>query len=233
MDNFLFIAFPYVAVILAVGYGIYRNARVRFTYSTLSSQLLENRKLFWGSIPWHYGITFVLLAHLIPFIFPGFFRFVLSDPTRLVIFELIGLAFSFATAFGLIVLIVRRLPGISRAQAVTSWMDAFILLLFAEQIASGIGIALSDRWGSLWFLGSVVPWLRSLVLLHPDISRVIVLPYYIRVHILFGFLLILVFPFTRLVHIFTIPLEYLRRPYQKVVWYRDPRRRAKAGVYGE
>jgi nitrate reductase gamma subunit len=186
--------------------------------------------LFWGSISWHYGITLVLLGHLIPFIIPGFAHYVLSDPIRLVILELIGLAFSFATAFGLIMLIIRRLPGVSRAQAVTSWMDSLLLAVFALQIGSGIGIALSDRWGSLWFLGSVVPWLRSLVLLHPDISRVIVLPFYIRLHILFGFLLILLFPFSRLVHIFTIPLEYLRRPYQKVIWYRDPQRSIKQGI---
>lgn len=233
MDNFLFIAFPYVAVILGVGFGIYRNARVRFTYSSLSSQLLENKGLFWGSVPWHYGITLVLLAHLIPFIIPGFAAYVFSDPIRLVILELIGLAFSFTTALGLIVLIGRRLPGVSRAQAVTSWMDVLVLILFAVQVASGIGLALFNRWGSLWFLSSVVPWLRSLVLLHPDISRVSVLPFYIRLHILFGFLLILVFPFSRLVHIFTIPLEYLRRPYQKVIWYRDPRRRAKQAVSGD
>ena len=57
MDAFLFIALPYMALVLAIGVGIYRYVTNRYTYSSLSSQILENRKLFWGSVPWHYGIT--------------------------------------------------------------------------------------------------------------------------------------------------------------------------------
>lgn len=227
MDTILFVAFPYIAVILAIGFGIYRNVTNRFTFSSLSSQLLENRQLFWGSVPWHYGITLVLLAHLIPWIIPGVARYVLGDPVRLVILELIGLALSLFTAFGLIVLIIRRLPGNSRAHAVTSWMDGVILFLLAVQTFSGIGVALFDRWGSLWFLSSIVPWLWSLVRLQPDVTPVVALPAFIQFHILTGFLLILLFPFSRLIHIFTIPLTYLRRPYQVVIWYRDPRQAAR------
>lgn len=227
MDIILFVAFPYIAVILAVGFGIYRNVANRFTFSSLSSQLLENRQLFWGSVPWHYGITLVLLAHLIPWIIPGVARYVLGNPLRLAILELIGLALSLFTAFGLIVLIIRRLPGNSRAHAVTSWMDGVLLFLLAVQTFSGIGVALFDRWGSLWFLSSIVPWLWSLVRLQPDITPVVALPAFIQFHVLTGFLLILLFPFSRLIHIFAIPLEYLRRPYQVVIWYRDPRRRGK------
>ena len=65
MDTFLFIALPYVALVLAIGVGIYRYVTNSYTYSSLSSQILENRKLFWGSVPWHYGITLILLAHLL------------------------------------------------------------------------------------------------------------------------------------------------------------------------
>jgi nitrate reductase gamma subunit len=70
-DIVLFAAFPYVAVVLAVFGGVYRYRINRFSYSTLSSQLLENRTLFWGSVPWHYGIVIVLLAHLVGFLVPG------------------------------------------------------------------------------------------------------------------------------------------------------------------
>ena len=227
MDVILYVAFPYLAIILAVGVGIYRKLTNPFSYSSLSSQLLENKQLFWGSVPWHYGITLVLLGHLIPWLVPGVARYVLADPIRLVILELLGLALSLFTAFGLIVLIVRRLPGASRAGAVTSWMDWVLLFFFALQVLSGIGVALFDRWGSLWFLSSVVPWLWSLVRLQPDIAPIVVLPAFIQFHILLGFVLIMLFPFSRLVHIFTIPLKYLRRPYQVVVWYRDPRRDSK------
>ncbi len=228
MDIILFVAFPYIAVILAGGFGIYRNVRNPFSYSSLSSQLLENKQLFWGSVPWHYGITLILLAHLLPWLFPGVARYALSNPIFLVVVELIGLALSLFTAFGLIVLIIRRLPGNSRAHAVTSWMDWVLLFFFAAQVLSGIGVALFERWGSLWFLSSVVPWLWSLVRLQPDTSPVVALPGFIQLHILLGFLIILLFPFSRLVHIFAIPLGYLRRPYQVVIWYRDPRQRTSS-----
>ena len=63
LDTVLFIAFPYVAVILATVVGIYRYYSDRFSFSSFSSQFLESRRLFWGSVPWHYGIA-VSYTHL-------------------------------------------------------------------------------------------------------------------------------------------------------------------------
>lgn len=224
MDTVLFIVFPYVAVILAVGAGLYRYLSRRYTYSSLSSQLLENRKLFWGSVPWHYGITFILLAHLLAWLFPGPAVAILGNGTRLFIFETVGLALAFFAALGVVILIIRRLPTDSRAGSVTSGMDWILLICLLVQVFTGIGIALFDRWGSLWYLSTAVPWLWSLLLLRPNIGTVQALPALIQFHLVWGFLIILLFPFSRLVHIFAIPIEYLWRPYQIVIWYREPRR---------
>jgi nitrate reductase gamma subunit len=224
MDAVLFIVFPYVAVILAIGVGLHRYLSGRYTYSSLSSQLLENRKLFWGSVPWHYGITLILLAHLLTWLFPGPAAAILGSGTRLFVIEAVGLALSFFAALGIIFLIVRRLPTHSRARAVTSSMDWVLLFFLLVQVFTGMGVALFDRWGSLWYLSTAVPWLWSLLLLHPDTSTVVALPALIQFHFVWGFAIILLFPFSRLVHIFTIPIEYLWRPYQIVIWYREPRR---------
>ena len=223
MQTFFFIAFPYIALILAVGVGLYRYFSHRFTYSSVSSQLLENRHLFWGSVSWHYGITLILVAHLLPWLFPRAAAAVLGDPTRLFVLELTGLALGFYCVFGIVVLIARRLPNDSRARAVTSPMDWILLLVLAFQVLSGVGIALFDRWGSAWYLSTAVPWLWSLVRLDPDASTVTGLPVFIQFHLISGFVVILLFPFTRLVHVFAIPIEYLWRPYQVVVWNRNPR----------
>src|ERR1039458_6378237 len=59
---------------------------------SLSSQLLENQHLFWGSVSWHYGITLILAAHVLPWLFPRAAAAVLGDPTRLFVLELAGLA---------------------------------------------------------------------------------------------------------------------------------------------
>jgi nitrate reductase gamma subunit len=223
MQTFFFIAFPYIALILAVGVGLYRYFSHRFTYSSVSSQLLENRHLFWGSVSWHYGITLILLAHVLPWLFPRAAAAVLAEPTRLLVLELTGLALGFYCVFGIAVLVARRLPNDSRARAVTSPMDWILLLVLAFQVLSGVGIALFERWGSVWYLSTAVPWLWSLVRLNPDASTVTGLPVLIQSHLISGFVVILLFPFTRLVHVFAIPIEYLWRPYQVVVWNRNPR----------
>ena len=67
-DFILYAALPYMALTLAVVGSIYRFASDRFSYSALSSQFLEGRRLFWGSAPFHYGILVVLAGHLIAFL---------------------------------------------------------------------------------------------------------------------------------------------------------------------
>jgi len=82
-DAVLFIVFPYVAVALAVGGSLYRFFAHQFTYSSLSSQWLEGRWLFWGALPWHYGIVPVLLIHLGGFAIPRVMAILHGTPTTL------------------------------------------------------------------------------------------------------------------------------------------------------
>ncbi len=221
MDTFLFVVFPYIAVTLAVVGGVYRyHTNRRFSYSSLSSQLLEHRKLFWGSVPWHYGITLILLAHLSAGLFPRAAAIVLGGRVRLVVLELTGMSLGLFTLFGLSVLIIRRLPTDSAARKVTSLMDGILLAVLLAQVASGVGTAIFDRWGALWYLKTAVPWFWSLMLLRPDMSTVVSLPAMVKFHMLDGFLVILLFPFSRLVHVVMLPVYYLWRPYQVVVWNR-------------
>ncbi len=223
MDAFLFIAFPYLALVLAIGVGLYRRRARPYTYSSLSSQLLENRKLFWGSVPWHYGITLILLAHLLAAFFPGAAAWLLGNRIRLLVLELTGISLAFYALLGIVVLIIRRLPTASRVRRVTSYMDGIVLGLLLVQVATGLSIAIFDRWGSLWYLRTAVPWFWSLAKLHPDMSTVIALPAFVKLHFVLGFAIILLFPFSRLVHLVMFPVQYLWRPYQVVIWNRRAR----------
>lgn len=222
MDAFFFIALPYLATVLAIGVGIYRYIRNRYTYSSLSSQLLENRKLFWGSVTWHYGITLILGAHLLAALLPGVAEWLLGGEIRRFVLELTGMALGLYTVFGLIVLIARRLNPKSLAQATTSYMDGVLLLVLLVQVASGVGIAIFNRWGGAWYLYTAVPWFWSLAMLHPDMSTVASLPALPKLHFVTGFIVILLFPFSRLVHLIMFPIYYLWRPYQVVIWNRLP-----------
>lgn len=230
MDKLLFIAFPYVAIILAVGVGIYRHQKKPYTYSSLSSEILENRKLFWGSVPFHYGLVLILLAHLFAGLFPGAAGWLLGAELRRLALEVTGMALGLFTFFGLVMLIIRRLVPKSLVQAATTYMDGVVLFVLLIQIGSGIAIAIFDRWGGVWYLHTAVPWFWSLVALRPEIATVTPLPPFVKLHFVVGFLVILLFPFSRLVHLVMFPLQYLWRPHQVVIWnHRTP----KAGAYSK
>jgi nitrate reductase gamma subunit len=227
MDGFFFIALPYLAIVLAIGVGAYRYVNNRYTYSSLSSQLLENRKLFWGSVPWHYGITLILLAHLFAAFLPGVTSWLLGGSIRRLVLELTGMGLGLYTLFGLIVLIARRLAPRSLAQATTTYMDGVLLFALLIQVASGVGVAIFNRWGGAWYVHTAVPWFWSLAALHPDVSIVASLPALPKLHFVMGFVVILMFPVSRLVHLIMFPFYYLWRPHQVVIWNRAPGRAAE------
>ncbi len=222
LDTVLFAAFPYVAVVLAILVGISRYVTDRFSYSSQSSQFLENRALFWGSVPWHYGILTILLAHLLAALFPGAWAALIAAPVRLYVLEVTGLALGLITLVGVALLILRRLRNV-RVFVVTSVMDWALLAVLLVQVGLGFWVALVYRWGSDWYLHTAVPWLVSLLAFHPQIQYVTALPWVVKLHMLGGFLVVALFPFTRLVHLVTVPITYLWRPYQVVIWNRRPR----------
>lgn len=221
MTDFLFVAIPYLALVIAFVGGLYRYFTDKYSYSSDSSQLLENRLLFWGSIPWHYGIIPILLAHLFAGLFPGTVESILRGPLRLAALELLGMALGLYTLFGIAVLIFRRLWRASTVHYTTNKMDGVLLAVLFAQAVTGVWTAIAYRWGGAWYVNTATPWFWSLVTFHPDPTRVAGLPALVNFHMVNGFIVILLFPFTRLVHIFTVPITYLWRPYQLVIWGRQ------------
>ncbi len=217
-ESIYFVVFPYIAVVLAVGVGLYRYFTNRFSYSSMSTQFLENRVLFWGSVPWHYGIVIILIAHLLALVVPGFWVSLHRDAVRMMIIELVNGALGLFTLLGILVLIIRRIVN-AKTRPVTTVMDWILLVDLLLQVATGFYIALFVRWGSLWYEYVATPWLASLAALSPRIDFVTPLPWIIRFHMVNAFVLIGLFPFSRLVHIFTVPFFYLWRPYQVAIWY--------------
>jgi nitrate reductase gamma subunit len=218
-DLLLYALFPYAAILLAVVVGVIRFTTNRFSYSSLSSQFLESRRLFWGSVPFHYGILVVLAGHLIGFLFPRSVAAFNGVPVRLFILEATALAFGILTLVGLVVLIHRRITS-AKVRAVTSRADVVLLVLLLSQVVTGIYTAIFYRWGSAWYIYTATPYLQSLLKLAPETQYVTGLPLMARLHILNAFGLIAVLPFTRLVHLLVAPIPYLWRPYQLVVWNR-------------
>jgi nitrate reductase gamma subunit len=133
------------------------------------------------------------------------------------VLEVTGLALALVAIVGLTLLILRRLEN-ARALTVTTVADWLLLLVLLAQVILGFWVALRYRWGSDWYLHTAVPWLTSLIKLSPEIQYVTSLPWLVKLHMLGGFLIIALFPFTRLVHLVTVPITYLWRPYQVVIW---------------
>ena len=222
-NTILFAVIPYLAVLIAVVGGIARFRVDRFSYSSQSSQFLESRGLFWGSVLWHYAILAILAAHVLAVVLWDPWGALVGDPTRLYTLEVIGLSLSLLALAGLSTLLVRRLV-VARVRAVTTTMDWVLLVVLVTQVALGIWIALGYRWGSDWYVYTVVPWLHSLVKLNPKVEYVVALPTVVKVHAVLGFGLIALFPFTRLVHVVAYPVSYMWRSYQLVFWNRRPSR---------
>lgn len=222
MSNlFFFVALPYAALALAVLVGIYRFTFDRYSYSSYSSQFLEKGKLFWGSVHFHYGIVLVLAAHLLAALFLGLWRNLLSSQVRLYVLEITGFVLGLFVLGGLLLLIFRRRSD-SRVRVVTTKLDWLLLLVLVLQAFSGVFIAIKYRWGGLWYTDTAVPWLWSLVKMNPQIEFVTALPWMARFHIVNAFVLTALFPFTRLVHLVSIPFSYLWRPHQVVIWNKRP-----------
>lgn len=221
VDSALFVAFPYLAVVTAIWVSIYRYRNDRYSYSSQSSQFLENRVLSWGSAPWHYAILVILAAHFLAALFPGFWAALISAPVRLYVLEVTGLALALTATVALGLLVYRRVVT-PRVRVVTSLADWLLLGLLLVQVALGFWVALFFRWGADWYLHTAVPWMVSLVTFQPEIATVTTLPWIVKLHLLGGFLVIAVIPFTRLVHAVTVPITYLWRPHQVVVWNRKP-----------
>jgi nitrate reductase gamma subunit len=222
IDQVLFGIFPYVAVSLAVAVGSYQYAVDRYSWSSHSSQFLEGRLLYWGSVPWHYAILLILAAHLLAVLFPAGWGVLLGRPVRLYFLEVTGMALGVCTVVAIVLLMARRLLD-GRLAAVTSKVDWLVLWLLLLQVATGVYIAFTLRWGGVWYAHTATPWLRSLLILQPDVQYLAVLPVVVKVHVANAFLLVAILPFSRLVHLVSVPLGYLARPYQVVVWYRERR----------
>ena len=220
MINFvLFGILPYVALAIAIVGTVWRYRTNQFSYSSVSSQFLENRQLFWGSVPWHYGIILILFGHLLGLFFPASVMAFNGVPVRLYILEGTGLALGLLVLVGLVILLLRR--GINpRVRAVTSRMDLVLLLLLLLSIVTGVGTAIFYRWGSGWYVQTATPYLLSLFTFSLKVEYMASLPLLVKIHAVNAFVILAVFPFTRLVHMLSVPLAYLWRPYQIVIWRR-------------
>ena len=230
LNSFLFAAFPYVAIAIFIAGSIYRYKNKGFKVSSLSTQFLEGKKLFWGSQPFHWGMLILFLGHLVAFMIPSAIIAWNGDPLRLLILEISAFAFGLSALLGLILLVKRRLSS-QRLTMVANKMDMLVYIVLFVQILSGLGIAVFARWGSTWFASSITPYLRSVFAFNPDLGAVNAMPWFVQVHIISAFFIIAIIPFTRFMHFLVAPIDYIWRDYQLVLWNWNKQKIRKSTTY--
>jgi len=214
----LFVVLPYASLAIFIIGSIYRYANKGFTVSSLSTQFLEGRKLFWASQPFHWGLFFLFFGHLIAFLFPRAIIAWNGQPVRLLILEISAFSFGLCAFLGVMLLVYRRLTT-RRVQIVTSKMDVVVFIVLLTQIISGLLVAYHSRWGSSWFAAFLSPYLRSIFVFDPQMEALAsVNSLSLKVHIISAFALIGLIPFTRFIHFLVYPVDYLWRSYQQVIW---------------
>jgi nitrate reductase gamma subunit len=217
MNQLLWGVLPYVMLAVLVGGTIWRYRYDQFGWTTRSSQLYESRLLRIGSPLFHFGILVVLVGHVVGLVIPMSWTEAIGVSQELyhVNALVFGALAGFCTLVGLAILIYRRRTTGPVFMATTRndkamyvvLVSAIVLGLWTTLISVGAGGEAHN------YRESVSPWFRSVFRLQPDVDAMAAAPISFRIHVLVGMLLFTIWPFTRLVHAFTVPLHYLVRPY--------------------
>lgn len=157
---------------------------------------------------WRWSLGLVLVGHAVAFLLPRPLTLWNQVSARLLVLEALGFALGAATLAGLIL----RLRDLWRLHDERRWGSAADVLLqtFAlVSIVSGLAAAALYRWGSDWYTMSLLPWFRSLLALHPDVSLVVALPPLVKLHVLAGIAAAAVLPFSEAVFALIRPVTDL------------------------
>ena len=220
MNFFLFQVYPYIALtVLALG-SIARYERDPFTWKSSSSQLLRRKQLILGSVLFHVGVLIVFFGHLVGLLTPiwAFDTLGIGHTFKQLLAILVGeIAGVFALAGGLM-LLQRRLYD-PRIRATSSFADIGILVLLIVQLVLGLGtIFVSLRHLDGEEMVRFMTWSQAIFSFRSDAWELVADASWIfKLHIFLGLTIFLLFPFTRLVHMLSIPVRYLWRPGYQIV----------------
>ena len=218
LHQMLFQLYPYIAMAVFFVGSWARYDKAMYTWRTGSSQLLSDKGMRLGSNLFHVGVLAILAGHLVGLLTPhAIYEHVISTPHKQLLAMVFGGAFGVLCFIGIGILLVRRLTN-PRIRATGSLGDTLVLvLLFAQLMLGMISIVVSADHldGSVMLL--LAEWAQHIVTFRWGAADYIVNVHWIyKAHIFLGMTLFLIAPFTRLVHVWSIPLGYLWRPYQVV-----------------
>ncbi|MGA4507485.1 respiratory nitrate reductase subunit gamma [Propionibacteriaceae bacterium G1746] len=215
MNTFLWAVFPYLAMAVFVVGIIWRYRYDKFGWTTRSSQLYESRLLRIGSPLFHYGILMAVVGHVMGLVIPKSWTDAIGiDQHSYHLIAVIGgLVAGVMICVGFAILVFRR-RTVKTVFNATTVNDKAMYLVLGVTILFGmwntISTLISDEYN---YREGVSPWFRSIFTFQPQVDLMAAAPFQFQAHAFIAFLLILIWPFTRLVHVFSAPFQYIFRPY--------------------
>lgn len=214
--EYIWVVGPYVAMAVFVVGHIWRYRVDKFGWTSRSTQLLESRWLAWGSNLFHYGALAAIGGHVLGILVPAQLTAYLgvSEDRYHLLSAGAGTVAGVACAVGLVILVVRRLR-FPRVRPTTSSTDLVVYLLLVVIIGLGLyeTIAYSALGGGYDYRATVAIWFRGLFLLSPHPELMTSAPLVYQFHAAIAWLLFALWPFSRLVHAWSLPFQYIGRPY--------------------
>ncbi|EYR63443.1 nitrate reductase [Actinotalea ferrariae CF5-4] len=217
-DILLWVVFPYVCLAVFVLGHVWRYRYDKFGWTTRSSQLYESRLLRWASPLFHFGILAVFLGHVMGLGIPkAWTRAVgMTDEIYHFLAISIGAVAGISTVVGMALLIYRR-RTVGPVFSATTRMDKFMYLVLATVIFTGmwntIAGSILNLGGHYDYRDGVSVWFRGIFRFDIRPELMADAPIGFQLHALAAFFLFALWPFTRLVHVFSVPLGYMWRPY--------------------
>ena len=229
--HLLFVWYPYICLTIFLLGSLIRFDREQYTWRASSSQILRKRQLRWGSNLFHLGILAIFAGHLVGLLTPIqiFDALGISHGAKQILAIVAGGVAGIACFAGLVLLLHRRLFD-PRIRTNSSFADTAILVILFVQLCLGL-LTIPFSLGHLdgHEMVKFMTWAQGIAYLQPGASEAIAdVALVFKAHIVLGLTIFLVFPFTRLVHVWSAPVWYLGRKGYQIVRTRDGRRVAAA-----
>ena len=228
VDFVLWIVLPYVAMSVFVVGHVWRYRHDQFGWTTRSTQILESRRLRPAILLFHFGLFAVLGGHLLGILIPKSLTDALglSEDAYHAVSVTAGTLAGLAMLTGFALLLARR-EADPRVRATTTTADRVTYLLLGVMLLTGMYATVGENLlgGGYDYRETVAPWFRGLFTLDPDTALITGAPLVYRIHVVAAWLLYAMWPFSRLVHAWSVPVGYLSRSH---ILYRS-RRRAVVG----
>ncbi|UOE77880.1 respiratory nitrate reductase subunit gamma [Parageobacillus thermoglucosidasius] len=215
LRQFLWVILPYISLTIFISGHIWRYQYDQFGWTSKSSEILEKKQLRLGSLLFHWGILFVFVGHVMGIFIPEsvYATLGITEETYHLIALVGGIPAGLAALIGLLILIRRR-ATVKRVRATSSRGDWIALFFLAVVILTGLSATLFNIDSNGFdYRTTIGPWFRSVLAFRPNPAYMEQVPIIFQIHVIAALGIFAVWPFTRLVHIFSLPLRYFNRSY--------------------